>query len=105
MARMLKRGKSKPADLLAEIQYTRYRGGKMGDFTTRLHYTTDWFVDNEAKGVVKILAPELPGAEPFTQKVGIMTKHPENYRQLAAHPEWIDKIRATEERINARSLK
>ena len=77
MARMIKHGKSAPEDLIAEVQFTRYRGGKMGDFTTRLHYTTDWFVDNQAKGVVKILAPELPGAEPFTQKVGIMSQRPE----------------------------
>lgn len=105
MARMLKRGKSSSNDLLNEVQITRYRGGKMGDFTTRLHYTTDWFVDNEAKGVVKILTPELPGAEPFTQKVGIMSHHPEHYRQLAAHPELIPAIRQTEEVINGRSLK
>jgi hypothetical protein len=57
------------------------------------HYTTDWFVDNEEKGVVKILTPELPGAKPFTQKVGIMSQHPENYRQLAAHPELLRAIR------------
>jgi Protein of unknown function (DUF1460) len=105
MARMIKKGKSSPADLIAEVQTTRYRGGKMGDFTTRLHYTTDWFVDNEAKGVIKILTPELPGAEPFTQKVGIMSQHPENYRQLAAHPEWVAEIRQMEDRINARSFK
>jgi hypothetical protein len=105
MARIIKRGKHSPEDLVKEVQLTRYRGGKMGDFTTRLHYTTDWFVDNEAKGVVRILTPDLPGAEPFTQKVGIMTQHPQNYRQLAAHPEWIDKIRTCEEKINARSLK
>ena len=86
LARMIKRGKSSPEDLLAEVRTTRYRGGKMGDFTTRLHYTTDWFVDNEAKGVVKILTPDLPGAQPFTQKVGIMSEHPENYRQLADSP-------------------
>ncbi len=105
MARMLKHGKSSPEDLIAEIQTTRYRGGKMGDFTTRLHYTTDWFVDNEQKGVVKILTLELPGAEPFTQKVGIMSEHPENYRQLAAHPELVPKMRVIEEKINGRSLK
>jgi hypothetical protein len=105
MARMLKRGKRSPRDLLAEVQRTRYRGGKMGDFTTRLHYTTDWFVDNEAKGVVKILTPDLPGAEPFTHKVGIMSQHPENYRQLAAHPELLPEIRRLEDKINARSLK
>ncbi len=104
IARMLKRGKSKPEDLLAELQYTRYRGGKMGDFTTRLHYTTDWFVDNEKKGVVKILAPTLPGAEPFTQKVGIMSQRPANYRQLAAHPDLVPTIQKLEEQINARPL-
>ncbi len=105
MARMIKKGKSTPEDLLAEVQFTRYRGGKMGDFTTRLHYTTDWFVDNQEKGVIKILTPELPGAEPFTQKVGIMTEHPEHYRQLAAHPDMVPKIRVMEEQINGRSLK
>src|SRR5580698_9816767 len=41
MARMIKHVKSSPADLIREIEFTRYRGGKMGDFTTRLHYTTD----------------------------------------------------------------
>lgn len=105
MARMIKRGRSTPEDLLAEIRITRYRGGHMGDFTTRLHYTTDWFVDNEAKGVVKILTPELPGAEPFTQKVGIMSAHPENYRQLASHPNLVQDIQLAEEAINGRSLK
>jgi hypothetical protein len=105
MARMIKKGKSSPQDLLREVQFTRYRGGKMGDFTARLHYTSDWLVDNQQKGVVKILTPDLPGAEPFTQKVGFMSRHSEHYRQLKAHPELIAAIRLTEDRINARSLK
>jgi hypothetical protein len=105
MARMIKRGKHSPKDLIDEIRTTRYRGGRMGNFTTRLHYTTDWFVDNAQKGIVKILTPDLPGAKPFTQKVGIMSQHPENYRQLAVHPEMIPTIRLAENKINARSLK
>jgi hypothetical protein len=105
MARMIKHGKNTPQDLINEVTFTRYRGGHVGDYTSRLHYTTDWFVDNEKKGVIKILAPSLPGAEPFTQKVGIMSRRPENYRQLVAHPEFVSVIRQTEETINARSLK
>ena len=105
LARMIKRRRSTPQDLIREVRTTRYRGGRMGDFTSRLHYTTDWFVDNEAKDVVRILTPDLPGAKPFTQKVGIMSQHPENYRQLAAHPELLRKIRLAEDKINARSLK
>jgi Protein of unknown function (DUF1460) len=103
-SRMLKKGGRTPEAMLAEIEFTRYRGGVMGDFTSRLHYTTDWLVDNQKKKVVKILAPELPGAVPFAQKVGIMSEHPENYRQLAAHPEFIPKIRKYEKKINSRSL-
>ena len=104
-SRMLKKGGRTPEAMLAEVTFTRYRGGKLGDFTSRLHYTTDWFVDNEQKKVVKILAPDLPGAEPFTQKVGIMSEQPNNYRQLKAHPELIPTIKNYEDQINARSLK
>jgi hypothetical protein len=103
-ARMLKHAGRKPHDLLKEVNFTRYRGGKLGDFTSRLHYTTDWFADNEAKNVVKNLAPELPGTAPFTQKVGIMTEKPQNYRQLAAHPDLVPKIKKFEDEINARSM-
>jgi len=105
IARMIKKGKSSPDDLLAEIRYTRYRRGFMGGFETRLHYTTDWFFDNEAKGVVKVLTSDLPGAQPFTQKVGIMSKHPENYRQLASHPNLVQDIQLSEDAINARTMK
>jgi len=105
MARMIKKSLSTPDDLLDEVRHTRYRGGNMGGFETRLHYTTDWFVDNEEKGVVKILTSDLPGAEPFTQKVSIMSQHPENYRQLASHPNLVQDIRISEDKINSRSLK
>jgi hypothetical protein len=103
-ARMLKKGGSTPADLLNEVRFTRYRGGQQGDYSSRLHYTTDWFVDNEEKGVVKILS-QLPGAEPFVQKVGFMTSHPERYKALAAHPELLEKIKSCETAINRRVLK
>ena len=104
LARTIKKGGHTPADLLKEITLTRYRGGTVGDYTSRLHYTTDWFVDNESKHVVKLLS-QLPGAEPFTQKVGFMTAHPDKYRQLAAHPALIPSMKSYENAINERSLK
>jgi hypothetical protein len=58
--------------------------------------------DNQKKGVVKLLAPEMPGAEVFTNKVGIMSEHPNNYRQLKAHPEMIPAIKHFEDQINQR---
>ena len=105
LARMIKRVETSPEDLVNEVQFTLYREGKMGDFTTRLHYISDWFFDNEKKGVLKILTPELPGAETFPQKIDFMTKHPGSYKQLKSHPELTSGIKAAEDRINARSLK
>lgn len=103
-ARVIKRNVASPLVLLKEIRLTRYRDGKVGDYSSRLHYTTDWFVDNEKKGVVKILS-SLPGAEAFTQKVDFMTKHPNSYKQLAADSKLIEKMQVFEQNINKRSLK
>lgn len=104
LARMLKTGGRTTAALLKQIRFLRYRNGTAGDYTSRLHYTSDWFVDNQAKGTVRLLS-QLPGAQPFWQKVGFMSRHPASYRQLAAHSELIAKIRHQEETINNRSLK
>jgi hypothetical protein len=104
-ARMLQLGGRTPQAMLEQVTLTRYRGGNLGDFTTRLHYTTDWMSDNATKGVVKLLAPDLPGAEKFTQPVGIMSASPNNYRQLKAHPEFIPVIKRLEDQINARNAR
>lgn len=103
-ARMLKNGGKTPADLLKEVQFTRYRGGVKGDYTSRLHYTSDWFYDNQKKGTVKILG-DLPGAEDYKPNVHFMSEHPQSYPQLVAHPELVAKIKKFESLINSRTLK
>lgn len=97
------KGGHTPKDLLAEISLTRYRGGVPGDYSTRLHYFSDWLVDNDKKHVVKIL--DLPGAETFSEKVGFMSTHPRSYKALVAHPELIPVIKNQEATINNRALK
>jgi len=104
MAHIIKAGKRTSADLLAAVQHTRYRNGEVGDYTSRLHYTTDWFYDNARKGTVRMVTDELPGAEPFDGRVGFMSTHPQSYRQLKAHPELVPTIAKTEEEINARKI-
>lgn len=103
LARMLKLHQTKPSDMIEQVSFTRYRGGNPGNYTTRLHYTSDWFYDNEKKGVVKILS-DLPGAVPFEKKVSFMSTHPASYAQLVAHPEYVEKMKHIEEAINSRKL-
>lgn len=103
LARMIKKGRETSDDLLKEIQFTRYRGGEIGDYTSRLHYTSDWLADNERKHTIEILS-KLPAAEKFPQKVNFMSTHPSAYKQLAAHPELVGKMKQREAEINARTL-
>jgi len=101
-ARMLKRGERTPDALLAEVTLLRYRGGQLSDYASRLHYLSDWFADNQTKRVVRLMTPELPGAERFTRRVSFMSTHPAAYRQLKTSPEQLAKIAAREAEINAR---
>jgi hypothetical protein len=103
-ARMLKRGGRTPEALLAEVAFTRYRGGRLTDYASRLHYTSDWLFDNDRKGVVRLITGELPGAARFAKRVGYMTAHPEAYRQLRANPDLVREIALVEAEINARAM-
>ncbi|MFA6209232.1 MAG: N-acetylmuramoyl-L-alanine amidase-like domain-containing protein [Candidatus Obscuribacterales bacterium] len=102
-ARMLKKGGRKPEDLLAEVALIRYRGGTAGDYSSRLHYMSDWLADNSNKHIVKLLG-DLPGSKPFTQKVGFMSTHPASYQRLINQPEQVEKIKNYEAEINSRTL-
>lgn len=104
LARMLKRGGQTPEALVSEVTYTRYRDGRITDYASRLHYMSDWFFDNQAKRVVRVITGDLPGAAPFTRRVGYMSAHPEAYRQLRANPEMVAKIARVEADINARAM-
>ncbi len=104
-ARMLKKGGKSPEAMLAEVRFTRYRGGNVGDYTTRLHYTLDWMWDNTVKKVVSPVTGKLPEARPFSYAVDFMSRKPENYKQLVRYPELIPQIRAWEMKINARGAK
>jgi len=99
MARILRKGKTSFEDLVAEITFTRYRGGRLTDYTSRLHYTSDWIYDNEQKKVVKNITREI-GGEELLVRVSFMSKNPEYYPALKRNPEFIETIARIEEEIN-----
>jgi hypothetical protein len=49
-----------------EVVASRYRGGAVSDYASRLHYFDDWIDDNEARKRLRNLTPEL-GGEPLTR--------------------------------------
>ncbi|MFN3781971.1 MAG: N-acetylmuramoyl-L-alanine amidase-like domain-containing protein, partial [Candidatus Kapaibacteriota bacterium] len=71
-ARIIKKRKFTFYDLVDEVTYTRYRGGKIQDYSSRLHYSSDWIYDNIQKGVVQDRTAKLGGTK-ITFEVNYMS--------------------------------
>lgn len=104
MAAVIKKGDVTPSALMNHVTKTRYRGGKVTDYASRLHYTSDWMWDNQQKKTVKIITDTLPGAEKFTKTINFMSAHPDSYKQLKGNPDMIAKIQQVETQMNSRNL-
>ncbi|MEX1138130.1 MAG: N-acetylmuramoyl-L-alanine amidase-like domain-containing protein [Bacteroidota bacterium] len=84
-----------------ELTFIRYRGGVIDGYPSRLHYTSDYFFDNERKGVWKDVTKESGGVR-FVKTINFMSTHPEQYRQLRENPKFLDQIRQKEAEISRR---
>lgn len=85
--------------LCANIRNMRYRRGIVGDYPSRLHYTSEWILQNETNGIMSEITSGL-GA-PMDQKFSFMSSHRDLYRQLAADPSLVPAIIATEKKLEA----
>jgi len=91
MARMFGYEKSRyhPADLLREIEFTRYRGGHCtGKYLERIHYLAEWFYENDARGSIDCITRDLGYARQIEgRKISEMTVLWKSYRYLRNNPE------------------
>ncbi len=99
-ARCLKKSKSTFDDYKNELEYIRYREGKIDGYASRLNYFCDWIYENENKGIVKNISADLGGIE-YNKTINFMSTHTKSYKQLSDKTE-LDGIIAAEEAINSR---
>lgn len=84
-------------DILTDL---RYRGGKMGNYTTRLHYFTDWIADKTDMGyVTEIQTPNPPFSSVQRINAYYMTTHTGAYKALVSHPEFVPVIKEQEQKL------
>ena len=98
LARCIKAGNYDFGYYCETLRNLRYRNGELYDFTSRLHYFSDWIADNEGMGLVQDLTAGF-GGEAYPVKVNMMSTKPNNYRQLKANPEMVPVIKEIEENI------
>lgn len=76
-----------PNDLLQQIEWTRYRGGKChGNYLDRIHYLAEWYVDNKKRGNITDLTKKFPHKRMHNKcrEMSILWK---NYRYLKHNPD------------------
>ena len=90
-------------DYCQNLMKIRYRNGVMKDYTSRLHYFTWWGDDNVKLGLVKDIGiQDAPFMGMQTIHINYMSAHPQLYKQLRNHPEFVSVIKAYEDETNGR---
>lgn len=103
LTRIIKAGKTEFTDFCNELKNIRYRDGKLDGYPSRLHYFSDWIVNNEKKGTVTVISNQI-GSKDFDSKVGFMSANPDKYMQLS-NKDFVQKIKEQEELIANYKLK
>ncbi|WP_337865796.1 N-acetylmuramoyl-L-alanine amidase-like domain-containing protein [Ignavibacterium sp.] len=101
LARCVKKNKTSFEDFKNELQFIRYRDGMLGDYTSRLHYFSDWIYNNLKKGIIDDITKEI-GGKPIKFKVNFMSENPQYYKHLKSNPDYIPVIKNQESEINSR---
>ncbi len=83
-------------DYAANIENVRYRNGTMGDYSSRIHYMSEWIIDNHVRGNLVEVTPDLPHAEYMVKDINYMSSNPGNYRQLKNDTAMVAKIKRYE---------
>ena len=100
-ARCIKSGKTTFDDFEKELENIRYRGGKLNQYPSRLHYFSDWIFDMNKRGIGEDITKEIGGV-PYVKKIDYMSTHIGSYRQLKENPEFVKQIKQIEKEISSR---
>lgn len=106
MAITAKQGKKRFSDYCDVLRSLRYRNGEITDYSSRLHYFSEWIKYNEEKGLVEDIGKK--GAYPFIAKqiikADFMSTNPQYYQQLKSDTAMVAKIKEAEMRISGTAV-
>lgn len=78
------------------LENIRYRKGTLDGYSSRLHYMSDWVIDNNARGNITEVTSEFPRKDFMVKSINFMTKHKDSYQSLKNDPEMVRKIKNVE---------
>jgi hypothetical protein len=103
LARTVKSAHPDSKQFCSELERIRYRNGKLDGYASRLHYFSEWILDNETRKNVQSMAHQMGGKLlPIT--LNYMSTHPQEYPQLINDPATTAQIKAIEEKVSAQQF-
>ena len=91
---------------LKALTAMRYREGVINRYPSRIHYFTEWITQNSATGLVsEIQQPNPPFTAVQTVNVNYMSQHPQSYKALNEHPDYVAEIRRMEQRVTGQQFR
>jgi len=88
------------ANYCAQLERIRYRHGVVNGYESRLHYFSEWIIDNQKKGIVEDVTAKIGGVS-HPMNINFMGSHPNSYAQLSANPSLINPIKEAEKRLSS----
>lgn len=88
LALTVKEGRAGWQDFVYNLGNMRYRQGRIDGYSSRLHYISDWIVDNTHRGNLKELTGRLPNSTYMVKTIDYMSTHRDSYPALADSAEY-----------------
>ena len=75
-------------DFIHNLENLRYRQGNVDGYSSRLHYISDWIVDNSHRGNLHEVTDRMQGVGHTVKTLDFMTNHRSSYAALADSAEF-----------------
>lgn len=76
-------GRSSWRDFAYNLERLRYRHGRLDGYASRLHYVTDWALDNCTLGLIKEVTDRIGRTDRMVKSLDWITAHRNDYPALA----------------------
>lgn len=88
MAYTVGEGRTSWRDYIHNLERIRYRDGVLNGYSSRLHYISDWIVNNSYRGNFSEVTDEFPFVSYKIKTLDFMTSHRKSYKSLSDDAEF-----------------
>lgn len=89
-------------DFVEQVENIKYRDGKKILFPSRLHYFSDWLIDNTKRGNIKDVTAEIDSVK-YSKTINYMTKNRSLYPQLK-DTSYFNEMKVVENNLNKNKI-